>query len=99
MKSVAGFNVVMLSFNVELVFDNAIDIDFIGANINILKIPERITVESIQKFDLPSDGSNFNNQNNNPTAMMFLIMASTGVIGINSPKQPQLPELPLINVS
>jgi hypothetical protein len=72
--------------------------DFIGATINKAKIHPNPTDFSNQKFDFPSDGSNLNNQTNKPIAMIFLIIASTGVIGINSPKQPQLPEFPLIKV-
>ena len=51
-----------------------------------------------QKFDFPSAGANLNNQTNNPIAMMFLMIASTGVMGSNSPKQPQLPAFPLTKV-
>ena len=33
--------------------------------------------------------------NNRPTANIFLIIASKGVIGKSEPKQPQFPEFPV----
>ena len=79
-----------------MLFSIGLDIElaFIGANINKPKIQAKVTVVNIQKLDFLSFSEIFQSQINKPTAMMFLIMASIGVIGINSPKQPQFPELP-----
>ena len=78
----------------SLLFDIDIELAFIGANINRPKIQLKVTEVKIQRFDFLSFSKSFQSQINNPTAMIFLIMASIGVIGINSPKQPQFPEFP-----
>jgi hypothetical protein len=66
---------------------------------NSPKMQAKVTVVSVQMFDLESGDCILNNQISKPIAITFLIIASMGVIGNNSPKHPQLPTLPLTKVS
>jgi hypothetical protein len=69
----------------------------IGANINNDNIEAKSPVVNIQKLCFSvSFGSKKYNQTSKPIAIIFLMIDSTGVIGINSPKQPQLPVFPLV---
>ena len=71
---------------------------FIGAIMNNPRIHPKAMDVNTQRLDFPSEGVDLNSQISNPIASMFLMMASTGVIGINSPKQPQFPAFPLEKV-
>ena len=97
-ESVESLTIPMLCSSVKFELSIVVVEDFIGATINNAKMQPKPTDFSNQKFDVPSAESNLNNQTNKPIAMMFFMIASTGVIGIKSPKQPQLPEFPLIKV-
>jgi hypothetical protein len=69
-----------------------------GAIMNKPRMHPKATDVNNQKLDFLSGWIRLNNQTSNPIASKFLMMASTGVIGINSPKQPQFPEFPLEKV-
>ena len=74
---------------------------FIGAiAMNSPKMQAKVTVVSVQMFDLESGDCILNNQIKcKPIAITFYVIASMGVIGNNSPKHLQLPTLPLTKVS